>query len=271
MNSQTYNAGSLFEVYYDVSPDTLLDYTVAPYTNETLGFNLFDDGSEDIQIAAHGSVSSSGSSAYISITSFNLNVSFLFGRWDSVYVPASSGWDVTKIAKPLIVTEPIDAPAAVWDNTTLYLTDHSGHGGGIKNVNDWIGMEKFIGFRYDNNGNYSYGWIRIKCQSKDSCYVKDLSYSQVSIGIEESLESPVQLFPNPSKNSFYLKNIDLSSFNEARLILTNANGQNIKFTYEAKGLDIKINTEENLAAGCYILKYGTDKKMLSKKLIKSSD
>jgi hypothetical protein len=271
VHSQLYNAGTLFEVYYDVNPDTLLNYNVTPYTNETFGLNLFGEPSDDIQFTARGAVSSSGSSAYISVTSFNPNLYLLFGRWDSVFVVGTSTWDVTKIAKPLLVTEPIDAPDAIWETGTLYLTDHSGHSGGNKTVNDFVGLEKFIGIKYENNGSFSYGWIRVKCPGEDSCFVKDLSYSQISIGIDEKGEGSVQVFPNPSKGNFYINNTDITSFDAAKLSLTNMYGQKINFSYEFKGLDIKIITEDNLAQGCYFLKYNSDSRNFSKKLIKSTD
>lgn len=271
MKSQLYNAGTLFEVYYDVNPDTLLNYKVTPYTNETFGLDLFGDASDDILFTARGAVSSSGSSAYINVTSLNPNLYLLFGRWDSVFVVGTSNWDVTKIAKPLLVTESIDAPNAIWENGTLYLTDHSGHSGGIKNVNDFVGSEKFLGIKYENGINFSYGWIRVKCTAEDSCLVKDLSYSQISIGIHEKGESSVHVFPNPSKGNFYMSNIEIPSFDAAKLSLINMYGQKINFSYELSGLDIKIVTEDNLAQGCYFLKYNSDTRNFSKKLVKSPD
>ncbi|MES2565604.1 MAG: T9SS type A sorting domain-containing protein [Bacteroidota bacterium] len=271
MNSQLYNAGTMFEVYHDIDPDTLLNYAITPYTNETYGFNLFDDNNDDLQIVARGAVSSSGSSAFIRVTSLNQNLSILFGRWDSVFVAGTSGWDVTKIAKALIVTDPIDAPDAVWDNTTLYLTDHSGHSGGNKNVNDFVGMEKFIGFRYDNNGNYSYGWIRVKCATEDSCYVKDISYSALAIGISENDESSVDVFPNPSAGNFYIRNADPASLDLEKLSLTDILGRKVNFSFEHIGKDIKIVTETDLKKGCYFLKYVSENRNFSNTLVKTFD
>ncbi|MDF2449677.1 MAG: Secretion system C-terminal sorting domain [Bacteroidota bacterium] len=268
--AQTFNAGTLFEVYNDIDPDTMLNYVVTPYTDETYGINLFDDGAPDILFTARGSVSSSGSAAYIKVQSLNPNLYLLFGRSDSVLVPATLAWDITKVAKPLLVTEPIDEPTAVWDNGTLFLTDHSGHSGANKNVNDFVGLEKFIGIKYENGSNFSYGWIRVKCPDEDSCLIKDLSYSQVIIGVEENNEQTVQVFPNPSNGNFYIHNADLTSFDANKLSLTNMYGQRVGFSYELKGKDLKIVTEDNLSQGFYLLKYNSKTGSFSGKLLKAS-
>lgn len=176
-NSQVYTAGTMFSVYYDINPDTLLNYTVYPYTNKSFGFNLFGSASDDLEITAEGATSPGGTSAYFSIRSLNQNVYIRFGRLDSVYIPAYNFWDVTKIARPLNAGDQINTPAAIWDTTLLYLTDHSGYGGGNKNVNDWIGDDKYVGLKYQNGNTVTYGWIRVQCVSKDSCYIKDYSYS----------------------------------------------------------------------------------------------
>ncbi len=270
VKGQMYFAGSMFETYYDVNPDTLLNYKVTPYTHETYGLNLFDDSAYDIILTAHGAVSSSGSSAYLSVTSVNSNVYISFGRLDSVYVPSNAGWDVTKIAKPLIVTDPIDAPDAQWEKSTLYLTDHSGHGGGNKNVTDWIGTDKYLGIKYENGNSISYGWIRVKCPGEDSCYVKDFSTSQVVIDVNEIAESSIELFPNPSYSSFYVKNVG-PSFDLSKFTLTDIFGQVVKFSYERRGSDVMIITDTDLQAGCYMLQCFSDHDIFTKKVVLTSE
>lgn len=268
---QMYYAGTTYQSYEDFSPDTLLNYVVTPYTNETLGFDLFDDSSNDLIITAHGSVSGGDTSAYIKITSTNFNVSILFGRWDSVYVLGNASWNVTKIAKPLIVTEPIDAPDAIWDNTTLYLTDQSVKDGTQKNVIDWVGTDEYLGIKYENNNSISYGWIRLKCPGEDSCYVKDLSFSQLIIGVREVRDNNFTLFPNPSSHSFYLKNINSSSFDFSKFVFTNMYGQAVKYNYEMVGTDIKIIPDSKLPEGCYLFQCVSENHIFSKKIIKSNE
>lgn len=268
MQSQTYNAGTLFETYYDINPDTLLNYTVSPYTTETFGLNLFGDPADDVVFTARGAISSSDTSAFISVQSHNPNLYLLFGRWDSVFVTGTSGWDVTKVAKPLLVTETIDDPNAVWENGTLYLTDHSGHNGGNKNVNDFLGVEKFIGIKYESGLDFSYGWIRVRCLNEDSCFVKDLSYSPIIIGVGEKGESSVQVFPNPSNGYFFINNINITSFDAAKLSLTNMHGQKLAFSYEIIGQEIKIIPENTLSSSYYFLKYNSKAGSFEKKIVR---
>src|SRR6476620_2188715 len=97
----------------------------------------------------------------------------MMGRLDSVYAPGSSSWVVTKIAKPLSAGDQVNAGAAMWDNSMLYLTDHSGHNGGNKNVNDWVAGDKYLALKYQSGATITYGWLRVQCPSEDSCYVKD--------------------------------------------------------------------------------------------------
>ena len=268
VNAQLYYTGTMFENYYDVTPDMLLNYVVSPYTNETFGLNLFDDSSDDVLFTAHGSVSSSGSSAYMSITSVNSNVYIMFERLDSVYIPSNSNWNVTKIATPLIVTEPIDAQDAIWDNGLLYLTDHSAQGGAIKDVNDFVGTDKYIGIKYENGNSISYGWIRLKCPGPDSCYVKDFSNSQVTIGEREIEVNNLEMYPNPSAGVFYLKNIERYLFDISKFTMTNMLGQKVKCSYEFFGKEIKIIPDSNLPGGCYLLRYSLEKNLFVKKFVK---
>lgn len=271
VNAQLYYTGTMFESYYDVTPDTLLNYVVTPYTNETFGLNLFDDSSNDIFFTARGSVSSSGSSAYLSVNSLNSNVYIMVGRLDSVYVPSGSNWNITKVAKPLIVAEPIDVSTAIWDNGLLYLTDHSAQGGGIKDVNDFVGTDKYLGIKYENGNSISYGWIRLKCPGPDSCYVKDFSNSQVTIGERELEVNNLEMYPNPSTGIFYLKNIESYSFDIAKFALIDMLGQNAKCSYEFSGKEIKIIPDVNLPGGCYLLRYALDKNLFAKKVVKIVD
>ena len=269
--SQVYNAGTMFPVYYDINPDTLLNYTLVPYTNETYDLDLFAPASNDIELKAFGAASSGGSGAYISATSLNPNVYIRFGRLDSVYVTGSSNWDVTKVAAPLNMGDPINPGNAVWDNGTLYLTDHSGHSGGNKNVNDWIGGDKYLGLKYQNGSTITYGWIRVRCKTEDSCYVKDFSYSTIAIGIQEIRNAEVLVYPNPANSVFFLKGISINVFDISRLKVQDMYGKEVAFTSEMKGDEIKINLDHNLSVGCYLLQYFSNDYTISKKLIKLTE
>ncbi|MCE3279934.1 MAG: Secretion system C-terminal sorting domain [Bacteroidetes bacterium] len=268
INGQTYPAGTVFAWYYDVNPDTLLNYTVAPYTHEVYPLNLFEDVSNDLELIAHGAVSSGGSAAYVSITSNNPNVYIRQGRLDSVFVPATSNWYVTSVAHPLLYGEEIDEGGATWENSTLYLTDHSGSGGGNKNVNDWIGGEKYIGLKYQNASSVAYAWIRVECTTKDSCFIKEFSASPPLVGVAERNHSNAIIFPNPVTETFYFKNLDVSGFDISKLDITDLYGKKVKFSSDLKDKDLKIELDPGVSEGCYVVQYTSNQNSFSRKLVK---
>jgi hypothetical protein len=268
MNAQ-YNAGTIFSGYVDITPDTLMNYTVTPYTHELYGLNIFGDAGNDVEFTAHGAVSSGGSSAYISITALNPDVSIRMGRLDSVYVPANSNWNVTNVARPLNGGEAIDAPGAVWNNTILYLTDHSGAGGGNKNVNDFIGGDKYIGLRYQNSGNLAYGWIRVQCPAEDACYVKDYSFTPATVGIFEKMNKSAMVYPNPAGNIFYIKNIDRTLIDPARINIRDIYGKNVSFTCDLND-NPKITLDDSTPCGCYFLEYYSGDQPVTVKIMKAT-
>lgn len=270
VNSQSYTAGTVFAWYYDVNPDTLLNYTVAPYTHEVYPLNLFEDINNDIELVAHGAVSSGGSAAYVSIASMNPNVYIRQTRLDSVFVPATSNWYVTKVADPLVYGEEIGEAGAVWDNTTLYLTDHSGSGGGNKDVNDFIGGEKYIGLKYQNGSSIAYAWIRVECTTKDSCYIKEFSASPPLVGVAERNHSNAIIFPNPVTETFYFKNLDVNAFDISKLGITDLYGKKVKFSCDMKDKDLKIDLDPAVSEGCYIVQYYSNEASFSRKLVKIS-
>ncbi|MGZ3863840.1 MAG: T9SS type A sorting domain-containing protein [Bacteroidia bacterium] len=267
---QIYSAGTTYSTYYNIVPDTLLNYVDYPYTHETYGLDLFDNSQVDFLITADGSVSPGGTSEAVTIISQNPNVSFRFGRLDSVFVPAYSYWDVTKVALPLSAGDQINSTSAVWDTSLLYLTDHTGWGGGNKNVNDWIGTDKFIGLKYQSPGITTYGWIRVQCKSKDSCFVKDYSFDSNLFGIQGYKENSAGVFPNPSSGFFYIIDPENTFSATTKIKVMNAFGEESKFTYEQKQGLIQINMSDN-PKGHYFIKYTLNGHDRVEKLIKGGE
>jgi hypothetical protein len=184
-------------------------------------------------------------------------------------VPADSNWDVTKVAKPLNAGDPINPMNAAWDATTLYLTDHSGHGGGNKNVNDFVGGTKYVGLKYQNGSNTSYGWIRVQCMSEDSCLIKDLSFTTSSgpTALKEIAVTEPVIYPNPSVSAFYLNNLS-SSFSEKNLKISDALGNNIPFKLSHQDSGVKIELPASLPEGCYFLRYDSEGYSCTKKIVR---
>jgi hypothetical protein len=264
--SQVYTAGTMLPGYHDINPDTLMTYQVVPYTHNIYAINIFGSPAHDIEFIAHGAVSSGGSAAYISVTSLNPNVYISFGRWDSVLVLADSTWNVTKVAKPLSAGNIVNAAGAVWDSTTLYLTDHSGSGGGNKDVNDWIGGDKYLGLKFQNGSSTDYGWLRVECISEDSCYVKDYSFSTTSTGIIENKRNALLLYPNPVAGVLYVRG--LNSYPGLRI--TDILGTEVLFSSEITGDITEITLDPTLPQGCYLLQSVSGGQTVSRKLIKIS-
>jgi hypothetical protein len=262
LNAQV-NAGTMLSSYTDINPDSLMNYTVAPYTHETYGLNIFGDAAADIEFTAHGAVSSGGSAAYISVISLNPDVSLRFGRLDSVYSPGSSSWIITDIAKPLNAGEQINSSAATWETTQLYLTDHSGSGGGNKNVNDWIGADKYLGMKYEN------GWVRIQCPTEDACYVKDFSSGNTSVGITEIAETGVFVFPNPAREKVTLTFANVVP-EAASFKLYDLYSRQLDISLDRTAHSVILGTSE-LAPGCYVLCYELEGKLYSKRIMKSAN
>lgn len=261
---QTYTAGTMYSTYFDIVPDTLLNYAIYPYTHETYGTDLFDSAQNDFLITADGATSPGGTSASITLISQNPNLFFRFGRLDSVFVPAYSYWDVTKVALPLSAGEQINAPGAVWDTTLLYLTDHSGWGGGNKDVNDWIGGDKYIGMKYENQNITAYGWIRVQCKAKDSCFVKDYSFNTGSFGITEFNDRLLSVFPNPFQKVFCLNE------NVGEIKINDPFGREVRFTKTVIGHTTQIDLTDN-PAGIYFLEQITNDRPFTRKLVKTDN
>jgi hypothetical protein len=266
INSQT--AGTIFSGYTDINPDTLLNYTIVPYSQETIQLNMFGDASNDIELKAGGAVSSGGTAQYMNIVILNPNVTVRFGRYDSVFVPAYSIWNVTKVAKPLVSGDPIDPPGAIWQDTMLYLSDHSSYGGGTKNVNDWIGGEKFIGLKYQSGSTLAYGWIRMNFISQDSAYIKDYSFTPSVVGVRENERNQVSVYPNPVGDNFYLQMEHVASVDITKLKLMDMYKREIRFSAEVIGNSLKVYPAQELPDGCYVFQYLSEENSFSAKLVK---
>ncbi len=270
INAQAYTAGTHYTHYTDVFPDTVVSYQGAPYSSESYSMNMFGSSAPDLEITARSSVSSGGSQEVIKITSLNENLFIRFGRWDSVYYPGVGGYLKTKVAKALEAGDTINAAGAIWDNTELYLTDHSSAQGGTKNVNDFVGGDKYIGLKFidiDKYNEIQYGWIHVRCVDKDSCYVKEYSRVAIITGIYEIDNTIIQMYPNPVKNYFYINSNEVTEPNSVRV--TDLLGKPVNCVVSGEENIIKVNVPSEMPAGCYFVNFQAGGKTVSKKLIKS--
>jgi hypothetical protein len=273
ISAQLYTAGTHYSNYHDIVPDSLLKYSVTPYSEQSYSLNIFGNAGYELKFQTRGAVSSGGSASYIFITSLNPNIYIRFGRYDSVWVPGESRYNITRVAKPLMNGDVINAQDAVWMRDTLYLTDHSGHGGGNKNVNDFVGGDKFLGVKYVkkdyNNGDSElYGWIWMRCIAEDSCYVKEYSRMGPTTGLVKFGEAVLHMYPNPVSGSFYISGMPFREFSADGLSIYDLLGNRVGFRYNRQGDRTEIIMDQN-PAGLYFLTYEYNGASYSGKLVKN--
>jgi hypothetical protein len=266
--SQTFTAGTMYPQYTDINPDQLMYYVYFPYIHLDYNIDMFSPAGDEIQVTSDGASSSGGSSAYINIKCLSPDVYVSMGRLDSVYDSTSTSWLVTKVAKPLNAGDPINSSGAVWVNAMQYISDHSASFGWMKDVNDWIGGDKYVGVKYMGTAGTWYGWIRLQCFKKDSCYVKDFSSAMTGVGVGEIAGEQMTVYPNPVKDAIYLDKTDAAAFDVNKLRLTDLAGREIKFNTEIAVDRVKLVTAE-LADGCYLLNYTDERSSWSRKIIVS--
>jgi hypothetical protein len=275
IKGQNYYAGTNYSNHHDVFPDSLMNYVAYPFTNETYSLDVFGSSAPDVYFTARGSVSSGGSQAYISIKSMQPDVYIRFGRWDSVWVPGSSSWRVSKVAKPLSSGDVINAPGAIWDNGELFLTNNSGSQGGNVSINDFVGGDKYIGLKYvEKDYNYNdvnhYGWIWVRCTTEDSCYVKEYSSTfKVIAGLMKESREKIGLYPNPSGNKFYLSNTGTLPFEKESLKVLDLLGKEVACLVNTAGDDLQVVLPSDTPRGCYFVQFSADGQLQTRKLMKT--
>ena len=263
-NCQVYNAGTTLTNYTDLNPDTFLHYTYNPFSHQVADFKIFGN-SPDIEFVADGSSSPGGSSAYISIRSLNAFVFISLRRLDSVFDNTSQSWLITKVARPLNAGDPINTSGKVWDNSMLYISDHSASFGWTKDVNDWIGGDKYIGLKYDDGSAIAYGWIRLSCQTKDSCYVKDLSTTAILAGLKEIENNKALIYPNPSTSKFTVYSDPLAPAEE--ICVYDRTGNCILKRRSSHGPKEEIDLSAQ-PCGIYFLQAKTKDGIMTRKIVK---
>ncbi|MFL5764382.1 MAG: T9SS type A sorting domain-containing protein [Bacteroidia bacterium] len=267
LKAQVYTAGTVYTQYADIAPDKLITYQATPYTHMIYDLNIFGDSTSDIEFIAHGAVSSGGAAAYLAVIPLDSNLSIRFGRFDSVFVPATSSWYITKVAKPLNNGDAINGTSALWDDTLLYMTDHSGSGGGNKNVNDFIGGDRYVGLWYQNGASSWYGWIRVNCITQDSVYIKDYSYALGSVDISEKTEPVIQVYPNPANDLIRLE-ASGPALDQEMIRLTDLSGAEVPADISRTRTGFQISLAA-LSPGVYLLSYHSSDSVITKKIIKT--
>jgi hypothetical protein len=269
--AQFFFAGTPYTNHHDI-PDTLLYYTVTPSTNKTYSVNMFSTSAPDLVFTIRGAVSSGGSAQFIHVTAIHPSVYVRFSHYDSTWVPADQSYWVTRVAKAIDAGDTINSIDAVWKHDTLYLTDHSGHGGGQKNVNEFVGGEKYLGVKYeakeyDDLIKQYYGWLRFNCTSQDSCYFKEYSSLKLVTAITKRLKDQLRVYPNPSGDRILL---DLPYETDPQITITDVAGKIIPVhcTRNKSGYSFDIS---GLNPGIYLLIGNVQDQAFSARIAKAAD
>jgi hypothetical protein len=272
--AQVYKAGDVFTGYVDITPDTLINYVFPPYSSsESYYFNINNDSIDDFVINARAINANGQGNDYIIVKSLNPNLYIRAGRIDSLLTYDSLYWVVSKVAKPLMYGDTIDAFDSKWDSTFLFLTENSfryGLSGYRTNILDWAtGTDLFIGVKYQTTMDTIYGWVRVNIPFANNfvknCYVKDYSTTGFVDAINEINLGPMEvaLYPNPVNNTLNVLPSNFKTYN-SEIEIVNTLGQTVLKQVYSKSIDVSM-----LSKGLYTLKViSQDKEIYYSKFIK---
>jgi len=252
-NAQSYYAGTILNGYYDVNPDTSLEYQY-PYKDERFNINMFGTSGDELRIQAFCSAGLGGGSFFISVKPLIPNLYLTFGRWDSLYHNFYNYWMSAKIAKPLNLGDSLNKSTFKWDTTSMYITNGSGLAGTYFNVTDWLGAtDKYIGLKYHTGTTIEYGWIRLNCLNGAKCYVKDYSATVNFSGVSELSKSQLSFYPNPSNGLLYINCEKEKKADILSITVTNVLGEKIPVLIEDTSIGYQLFFSENLTDGYYLV------------------
>lgn len=259
--AQVHKAGDVFTGYVDITPDTLINYVFPPYSSsESYYFNINNDSIDDFIINARAINANGQGNDYIIVKSLNPNLYIRYGRTDSVPLNSVNWW-ISKVAKPLMYGDTINTLNAIWDSTSLFLTENSFGGGHGKNLLDWAtGTDLFIGVKYQTTVDTIYGWVRVNIPFANNfvkkCYIKDYSTTGFVDAINEINLGPMEvaLYPNPVNNTLNVLPSNFRIYN-SEIEIVNTLGQTVLKQAYTKSIDVSM-----LSNGLYTLKVITQEK-----------
>lgn len=145
---------------------------------------------------------------------------------------------------------------AVYPNTTIYFTNNSinantyvwdfGDGTTSTDTNPWhsyAGVGTYVVTLTASNGN-----------CPDSTVTQNVEVVVSVVGIDESEEANLNVYPNPFTNQIVIKGL---TSDEANIALIDMNGKIIYLTQSNGKINVELNALNQLAKGSYVLRIST--------------
>lgn len=200
-----------------------------------------------------------------------------FGWGDSMGVAPLNGNAVlsTVNARPfaLEIDAVVEADDANWNTATAQAMYLDLFNLGFLITGNWVEVtDRYLGLKYDIDGNTHFGWLRLDVTDDGNWTIKDYAYSnipnaQIAAGQTMVLRTDKEFSTDVKVFSYNQEISILNLTEESNYALYSITGQQVK-----KGIAHRnkhIIATENLAIGVYVLKVeGLDSgKLLTKKLI----
>lgn len=146
---------------------------------------------------------------------------------------------------------------------TWYGTNYPGTMGIGANIGYWPGaIDRYLALKLIVGTNTFFGWVRIDVVTTSTSFtVKDYAYNstpndciqagQTTIGLEESNDAALTIFPNPFSSSTTIQTA--GNLNDATLIISNAYSQTVKRFEHLYGQSITISRDD-LPNGLYFFR-----------------
>ena len=244
-------------VYTDVDPD--LTITQSDTGSVVQGVDINNDGIIDINMTAAWAEGYSPQEGYYTIKRVDVGCSA--GSQLLMYY----FFNVLELAKPVSITAIIDSASQTWSDIPFGATlVVNAIGGNNDPFGDWSDTtDRYLGIRMPEGGDWVYGWVRVSvAQDSISFTIRDYAYNSIpdqpilsgqttTTGIiEHSLDSSINLFPNPARDKL---TIALPNTNEkVEVTITDISGKIIYYSRVTQTQKVEVNTQD-FAAGVYVV------------------
>jgi hypothetical protein len=167
----------------------------------------------------------------------------------------------------------LESSASICDSLdTWYGTNYPGTLGLGSSTGYWPGAtDRYLALKLIVGANTYFGWVRIDVVPTSTSFtVKDYAYNstpnaciqagQTTLGLEESNDPALTVFPNPFSSSTTIQT--KGNLNDASLTIFNAYGQTIKQMKNISGHTITFS-RENLPNGLYFFQLTDENKIIA--------